>query len=200
MNFHSYLLPQSFDFPASAVVLDVGCGTGQQLVEASGRLKIGVEPDVAAAKESHDRGILVVRAYAEHLPFPADTFDGIICKVVISLTLEDQAISEISRVVKPNGKCYLAFEGSGYYLRCLLLGSSKRRLYGLRTLINTWWWAMTHHRLPGFMGDTIYQSRRRLRHYFKSNGLQIASERQKCFLGFPVFIYTETLGKEDLRM
>src|SRR5215212_4217281 len=113
MNFYSYTLPQSFDFPASAVVLDVGCGTGQQLDNASGRLKIGVEPDVAAAKQSNDRGIPVVRAYAEHLPFATNTFDGIICKVVVSLTLEDQAISEIGRVVKRNGKCYLAFEGSG---------------------------------------------------------------------------------------
>lgn len=196
MNFHHYLLPQSFDFPASAVVLDVGCGTGEQLIEASGRLKIGVEPDAAFAKQSNERGIPVIRAYAEHLPFASHTFDGIICKVVISLTLEDQAISEISRVVKRDGKVYLAFEGSGYYLRYLLLGSWKNRLYGLRTLINTWWWAITNRRLPGFIGDTIYQSHRRLRHYFKSNGLQIVSERQKYFLGFPVFIYIEGLSKK----
>lgn len=195
MNFHPYILPQSFDFPASAVVLDVGCGTGQQIVEASGRLKIGIEPDVAFAKQAQDRGIPVIRAYAEHLPFRANTFDGIICKVVISLTLEDQAISEISRVAKPNCKCYFAFEGSGYYLRLLLLGSSKKKLYGLRTLINTWWWGMTHQRLPGFIGDTIYQSRRRLRRYFKSNGMVTVSERQKRFLGFPVFIYTDVVSE-----
>jgi ubiquinone/menaquinone biosynthesis C-methylase UbiE len=196
---YPYVLPQSFDFPASAVVLDVGCGIGKQLVEASGRLKIGVEPDVASAMQSHERGVPVVRAYAEHLPFADDTFDGIICKVVLCLTLEDKAMREIARVVKRDSKCYLAFNGGGYYLRYLLLGSWKDRLYGLRTLINTWWWVMTHQRLPGFIGDTIYQSNRRLRRYFKSNGLQIVSERQKCFLGFPVFIYTEVLKKEGLK-
>lgn len=194
ISFYSYLLPQSFDFPASAVVLDVGCGPGDQLAEASGRLKIGVEPDVVSAMQCLERGFPVVRAYAEHLPFADNTFDGIICKVVVSLTLEDQAISEISRVVKRNGKCYLAFESSGYYLRCLLLGSWKHRLYGLRTLINTWWWIITHRRLPGFIGDTTYQSHRRLRRYFKANGLEIVSQRQKCFLGFPVFIYAEVLS------
>jgi ubiquinone/menaquinone biosynthesis C-methylase UbiE len=199
MNFYRYLVPQQFDFATSAVVLDVGCGTGEQLVEASGRLKIGVEPDFAFAMQAHDRGISVIRAQAEHLPFAANTFNGIICKVVISLTLEDRAIREIGRVIKPAGKAYLACEGSGYYLRCLLLGSSKSRFYGLRTLINTWCWTMTHRRLPGFAGDTIYQSRRRLRRYFKSNQLQIVSQRQKYFLGFPVFIYTEVVsGKEDL--
>jgi ubiquinone/menaquinone biosynthesis C-methylase UbiE len=191
---HSYLLPQPFDFPPSAIVLDVGCGMGEQLVEASGRLKIGVEPDVSCATQSHERGFPVVRAYAEHLPFLDNTFDGIICKVVLCLTLEDEAMREISRVVKGNCKGYLSFNGSGYYLRYLLLGSWKYKLYALRTLINTWWWAMTHRRLPGFLGDTIYQSPRRLRRYFKSNGLQIVSERQKYFLGFPVFIYTDILS------
>lgn len=196
MNFYPYLLPQSRDFATSAVVLDVGCGTGEQLVAASGRLKIGVEPDLASALQAHDRGISVIRAQAEHLPFAANTFNGIICKVVISLTLEDETVNEIGRVIKSNGKAYLACEGSGYYLRCLLLGSSKTRLYGLRTLINTWWWVMTHRRLPGFVGDTIYQSRRRLRHYFKSNQLQIVSQRQKRFLGFPVFIYSEVVSRK----
>lgn len=194
LSSYGYLLPQSFDFPGSAVVLDVGCGIGAQLAEASGRLKMGVEPDVASARQSHKRGFPVVRAYAEHLPFGDETFDGIICKVVLCLTLEDEVMKEIARVLKRNGKCYLAFNGSGYYLRYLLLGSWKERLYGLRTLVNTWWWAMTHRRLPGFIGDTIYQSSRRLRGYFKSNGLQIVSERQKCFLGFPVFIYTEVVS------
>ena len=194
MDFHPYLLPQARDFADSASVLDVGCGTGQQLVEVSGRLKIGVEPDVDCARQAQDRGISVIRAQAEHLPFAANTFNGIICKVVISLTLEDQTVREIGRVIKPNGKAYLACEGSGYYLRCLLLGSAKTRLYGLRTLINTWWWVVTHRRLPGFVGDTIYQSRRRLRHYFKSNQLEIVSERQKRFLGFPVFLYSEIVS------
>jgi len=190
----AYLLPQSFDFPDSAVVLDVGCGKGAQLALASGRLKIGIEPDVVSATQCHQRGFPVVRAYAENLPFADDTFDGIICKVVLALTREDEAVREMARVVKPNSKLYLSFQGSGYYLRYVVLGSWKERVYGLRTLVNTWWWAMTHHCLPGFIGDTIYQSPRRLRRYYKSNGLQISSERQKYFLGFPVFIYTEVVS------
>lgn len=196
MNSIPYTLPQSFDFPDSAVVLDVGCGPGNQLEQASGRLKIGVEPNVSSARQSHDRGFPVVRAYAENLPFPSDTFDGLICKVVLCLTLEDEAISEMGRVLKRNSRGYLAFNGSGYYLSYLLLGSGKERLYGLRTLINTWWWSITHRRLPGFVGDTIYQSHRRLHRYFKANGWEIVSERHKSFLGFPVFIYTEVVSGE----
>src|ERR1051325_4482980 len=190
---YSYVLPQSFDFPASAVVLDVGCATGKQLAMASGRLKIGVEPDSDSAIQCRNRGFPVTRAIAEHLPFPSEFFDGAICKGGLCLTLEDEAMREIRRVLKPARKCYLANNGSGYYLRYLLLGSWKERLYGLRALVNTWWWVMTHRRLPGFIGDTIYQSPRRLRHYYKSNRLQVVSEHQTRFLGFPVFIYTELL-------
>jgi SAM-dependent methyltransferase len=191
MEAYPYVLSQAFNFPPSAVVLDVGCATGNQLALASGKLKVGVEPDVASAVECLHRGFPVTRAFAEHLPFRSESFDGVICKAVLCLTLEDKAMREIARVLKRNGSLYLASNGSGYYLRSLLLGSWKERLYGLRTLLNTWWWIVTNHPLPGFVGDTIYQSPRRLRRYFKVNGLQVLSERQTCFLRFPVFIYTE---------
>lgn len=191
MEAFAYILSQAFNFPPSAVVLDVGCATGNQLAQASGKLKFGVEPNVAAAVKCLNRGFPVTRAFAEDLPFPSKSFDGVICKSVLCLALEDKAIREIARVLKRNGSCYLASNGSGDYLRSLLLGSWKERLYGLRTLLNTWWWIMTNRRLPGFVGDTIYQSRRRLRRYFKANGLHVVSEQQTCFLGFPVFIYTE---------
>ena len=191
MDSYPYVLPQSFDFPASAVVLDVGCATGKQLAEASGSVKIGIEPDCDSATQCRDRGFPVARAIAEHLPFPSEFFDGVICKGVLCLTLEDEAMREIRRVLKRDRKLYLASNGSGYYLRYFLRGSGKERLYGLRALVNTWWWVITHHTLPGFIGDTMYQSPRRLRRYYKSNGLQVVSDRKTSFLGFPVFIYTE---------
>jgi SAM-dependent methyltransferase len=196
MYSYSYVLAQSFDFPSHAVVLDVGCGIGTELVQASGsdRFVIGVEPHLAYAKQAHDRGFPVVRATAEHLPFPADSFDGIICKGVLAFTLEDQAMREIRRVVKRERKCYLAFNGSGYYLRYFLFGSWKQRIYGLRALVNTWFWVITHRRLPGFVGDTVYQSERRLQRYFKSNEFHVISQRRTTFWGFPVFIYTEVLS------
>jgi SAM-dependent methyltransferase len=194
MDSYRYVLSQSFDFPPSAVVLDVGCGIGKQLAQASGRLIIGVEPDVASANHAHGRGFPVIRAYAEHLPFASHSCDGVICKGVLPYTLEDDALREIRRVVKQNCKCYLAGNGSGYYLNYFLLGSLKERIYGLRALLNTWWWILTHRRLPGFVGDTIYQSDRRLRSYFKSNGFQVVSQQQTRFLGFPVFIYTDVVS------
>ena len=192
MDWQPYVLPQSFDFSQSATVLDVGCGFGNQLAECPGVLKIGVEPDSQCASECRARGNITLRAAAEHLPLADHSCEGIICKVVLPLTIEDQAVRELARVLKPEGKCYLITIGCGYYLRYLLLSRFFLfRLYGLRTLVNTWWWSLTHTRLPGFIGDTTYQSHRRLRRYFASNGLNLLNERTTTFLGLPVFIYSE---------
>lgn len=192
MDWQPYVLPQPFIFSHDSTVLDIGCGIGNQLAECSGRLKIGVEPDSRFASQCHKRGYLTLRAQAERLPFANASFDGIICKVVLPLTIEDQAVNEIARVLKANGKCYLITIGCGYYIRYLLLSRSLAfRFYGLRTLINTWWWSLTHLRLPGFVGDTTYQSHHRLRRYFASNRLILITERTTTFLGLPVFIYCE---------
>ena len=181
-----------FVFPENAALLDIGCGVGNQLAEAVAGFKVGVDVDPNCASKCQQRGIPAILGKAEHLPITDRSFDGVICKVVLPLTVEDLTIAEIARVLRSGGKCYLITIGSGYYLRYLLLSRSlKYRFYGLRTLINTWVWVATHRRLPGFVGDTTYQSRRRLRRYFKSNRLQVVKEQRSSFFGLPVFIYTE---------
>ena len=48
---------------------------------------------------------------------------------------------------------------------------------------------LTGRRLPGFLGDPIFQSDRRLRRYYRSSGLILESAIQsKRFLGQAVFI------------
>ena len=69
------------------------------------------------------------------------------------------------------------------------------RVYGLRTLVNTWAYATTGRRLPGFFGDTLYQSERRLTRYYRQHGLVLRRRTEsKSFLGRPVFLY-HTLEK-----
>jgi len=192
LNWYSFLLPQTFDFPRSATVLDVGCGNGMQLEQASGRIKIGIDPDVGSAMQCKGKGFPVVIGNAEQLPFADNSIDGIICKVVLCLTDEDSALEEIARVLKPGGKAYIIVNGVGYYLRYLLIAWSIRyRIFGLRALINTWLWSRTRLRLWWFWGDTIYQSSGRLHQYCSRLNLKIVSERQSTFAGLPVFIYTE---------
>ncbi len=66
----------------------------------------------------------------------------------------------------------------------------KLRFYGLRTIANTWLYAALGWRLPGFLGDTVYQTRRRLCRAYRRLGLRVIDDTPAPdFLGLPVFIY-----------
>jgi len=117
--------------------------------------------------------------------------DGVVCKVVMPYTDEARVMGEMGRVLKPGGRAIVCYHGAGYYLRYLLEGPSwKRRLYGLRTLVNTWAYALTGRRLPGLAGDTLYQSRRRLARYYRAGGIVlVADSPARDYLTYPVFVY-----------
>ena len=189
----------SIHFARGMVVLDVGCGDGYQMKQLleQGSSVIGLEPDLSALMECRSKGLVVLRAQAEHVPLKDSSLDGILCQVVLPYTHEEQVISEFGRLLKPGGRCYLTCHGAGYSLRYILFSPVlKHRFYGLRTLINTWLWVLTGRRLPGFLGDTIYQSRRRLAKYFRENDLSLLEDTpSKRFLGFPVFTF-QTIEKQ----
>ncbi len=106
-------------------------------------------------------------------------------------TNEAMAIREIGRVLRPGGIARVSYHGLGYSLRYVLTERDwKRRVYGARVIVNTWIYAMTGRRLPGFWGDTLYQSSARLRRYYERSGLDLVDERPSArFAGAPVFLY-----------
>jgi SAM-dependent methyltransferase len=181
------------DFPPGARVLDVGFGTGFQMRELirRGCVGIGIETDRQLVVGGRTSGWPVCRAVAEQLPFRTAVFDGLICKVVVPYTREEIAVNEIARVLRRGAIAHVSYHGAGYYLRYLLTERNwKRRVYGARVLVNTWFYALTRRRLRGFCGDTLYQSERRLRRYYEQAGLEVVRARPSGrFLGAPVFIY-----------
>lgn len=186
-------------FSAGLLVLDVGCGYGyqmKQLVE-QGNSVIGLDRDSQALLDCRNEGLAVLRAQAEQVPLKDSSLDGILCQVVLPYTREEQVICEFGRLLKPGGRCYLTCHGAGYSLRYILFSPVlMHRFYGLRTLVNTWLWVLTGRRLPGFLGDTIYQSRSRLAKYFRENDLSLLEDiPSKRFLGFPVFTF-QTIEKQ----
>ena len=181
------------EFAPEMRVLDVGCGYGTQLQELGQRgcRAFGIEVDRAALADCRSRGLRVLHACAEQIPVKNASLDGLVCKGVIPFTDEPCAFREIGRVLKSEAVGYTCYLGAGYYLRYLVFAPSwKFRFYGLRTLVNTWLYRATGRRLPGFLGDTIYQSRRRLATRYCADGLRLIQESPaRTFLGFPVFIY-----------
>jgi hypothetical protein len=135
-------------------------------------------------------GHRVIIASAESLPFRSNSCHGILCKVVIPYTDERLAINEIGRVLATGGVAVLYFHGFGYSLRYLLKPDIwKRCVYAARTIANTGVYRLLGRRLPGFLGDTLFQSEARLRRYYRSSGLTFDSAiPSRRFLGQPVFI------------
>jgi SAM-dependent methyltransferase len=181
------------DFPRGARVLDLGFGAGAQLraLKARGCVALGIEYGERQAKRGIELGLPVCRATAERLPIATGSLDGVICKVVIPYTNEARAVAEIARVLRPGGVARMSYHGAGYSLRYLLTDPSwKRRIYGGRTLLNTFLYRATGLRLPGFVGDTLFQSSRRLQRYYRGVGLELIDEHPAAaFGGAPVFIY-----------
>ncbi len=92
--------------PASARVLDAGCGSGRTLEELSPYGEVcGVELDPGAADVARARGRgEVVVGRLEELPWEDGSFDLITCLDVIEHTPDDRVtLSELRRVSRPGG-------------------------------------------------------------------------------------------------
>ena len=194
LDWQPYILKEHdhTNFPSDSRVLDVGCGSGLQLsgLREKGCHAIGIDPFASALKPTRDRGLDVLVGRAEILPFGSSCFDGILCKAALSYTDEAKALEEIARVMRSNAELDLLTHGAGFYSRYLLQGSAKERFYGLRAILSTWLYTLSGFRLPGFLGDTTYQTRRRLQKNFSRIGMErMKDSTSPTFLGLPVFIY-----------
>ena len=178
-------------FGAAKRVIDLGCGEGRQLKELAERGYVSVGIDREKARLANCNGFDVLQARIESVPLKDECADGVLCRVVMPYTDEAAVVNEIARILKRQKLGRLCCHGSGYYLRYLLHGETwKERFYGLRTLINTWTYATLNLRLPGFLGDTIYQSRSRLAKYYRRSGLAIRQDAPApTFARLPVFLY-----------
>lgn len=112
---HTLVLDWAATGPAPAVVLDVGCGTGMLLAEAANRWPgaqlIGVDP----AERMLDRARVTVPGadlrvgVAEDLPVQASTVDVVLTTTSFGQWPDQLAgLREIRRVLRPDGRVYLA--------------------------------------------------------------------------------------------
>lgn len=84
-------------------VLDNGCGVGQYLqrLDEHAKLAIGLEYELEHARTTKTRGLKVVRAAGEYLPYADDSLDLVLSHEVLEHVHDDQrALEEIVRALR----------------------------------------------------------------------------------------------------
>jgi 2-polyprenyl-6-hydroxyphenyl methylase/3-demethylubiquinone-9 3-methyltransferase len=93
-------------------VLDLGCAGGfmTEALAARGAEAVGIDPSqgAVAAARAHAAGeglpIRYETGVGESLPFPADSFDAVVCVDVLEhVTSLDDVLAEVRRVLRPGG-------------------------------------------------------------------------------------------------
>lgn len=92
--------------PEHARILDIGCGDGEFLLSLSGKgfEMMGVDPFIEKKKaDALVSDILFLKGRAEALPVEDSWADVVLMQCVFSLCQATAALSEIKRVLKPEG-------------------------------------------------------------------------------------------------
>jgi ubiquinone/menaquinone biosynthesis C-methylase UbiE len=124
-----------------ATVIDVGCGTGDNLAAldaVAGRTVVGVELSeyaVRHAPRGAGGGVRAGVARAEHLPFPAACADLVTSMDVIEHLDDDAALAEYRRVVRPGGRVLLTVPAYQWLWSDHDTWAAHRRRYSRRTLV-----------------------------------------------------------------
>jgi SAM-dependent methyltransferase len=101
---------------AGARLLDIGCGTGEDVhrlrdLAGHGGRAVGVDSSMRMLRECRrrtDQPVLVAAADAHRLPFPGGTFDGCRAERVLQHVADPRAVLvEVARVLRPGGRIAL---------------------------------------------------------------------------------------------
>jgi SAM-dependent methyltransferase len=94
--------------PPGGKGLEIGVGTGRFAAPLG--IATGIEPSPAMAELAGKRGIEVVKAAAEKLPFKDNEFDfALMVTTICFLDDPDLAFGEVRRVLKPGGSFIIGF-------------------------------------------------------------------------------------------
>lgn len=200
-----YLLVDAVkDLPVEKV-LDVGCGAGQELipfVEKTDAFCIGI--DVAAelaavtkeffSKFKFENRVAFTRSDGESLPFADASFDVVVCRVALPYMNNRRTISEVARVLKPNGIFLLKTHAPAFYFGMIRhrwkTFSLRQIAYPLICLAGGAWHSVTGRQLrKGFWaGKEVYQTEGFLKREFAKNNMRIVGHLSDTNIETPSFL------------
>jgi ubiquinone/menaquinone biosynthesis C-methylase UbiE len=115
-GYHAFLDRAQLDlispYLAGADVCEIGCGTGLLLKEVApvAHRTLGVDLSRNMLIQAQERALSVVQATATDLPIPDASFDLVYTfKVLPHVADIAEALNEVARILKPNGRAFLEF-------------------------------------------------------------------------------------------
>jgi SAM-dependent methyltransferase len=155
---------------ASGDVLEIGIGAGEGIAHYAGDVRLtGIDVDPAmveaarAEAERLDREVVVVEGDAHVLPFPAESFDTVVChRVLCSVANEAIVVAEAMRVLRRGGTLLLVDH------------------------VESSWWPVrqAQHAVDRVLAPSTgeYRSRRPMHHVLAQGGEIVESERSRAGL------------------
>ncbi len=115
--------------PAAGEGLEIGAGSGRFALPLGVRL--AVEPAGALARMARERGLTVLRGWAEELPFREQSFDFVMLVTVLCFLADPPAaLREAARVLKPRGRIIIGMiDGDSPLGRLYEAGKRESRFY-----------------------------------------------------------------------
>jgi len=106
-TYQSEILALKEAIPMNKKGLEIGSGTGRFSLPFN--IRIGVEPSFNMSKLAEQKGMTIINAVAENLPFHNLSFDfALMVTTVCFLSDIPKAFSEVHRILKPQGEIILA--------------------------------------------------------------------------------------------
>jgi len=94
--------------PEAGLGIEIGVGSGRFAVPLS--IGLGVEPSRPMGERAAARGVRVVAAVAEQLPFASESFDfALLVTTICFLDDAKAAFGEVTRVLKPGGAVIIGY-------------------------------------------------------------------------------------------
>lgn len=125
-----YLLVDAVKDKNPQMILDVGCGAGQELLpflERTEAFCVGIDAAKDLGKAARkiffgkdfDESFAFVRSFGENLPFADASFDVVLCRVALPYMNNRQTIAEIARVLSSNGVFLLKTHAPQFYFKMI---------------------------------------------------------------------------------
>lgn len=204
-EFRSNVLKREVRLASPVTVLDIGCGAGQEMLPfalSGARHCIGIDiaPESAIiGKELYGRygvtdQVTFLRAVGEYLPIADSSIGVVICRVALPLMHNQRVLSEISRVLRPEGVLFVKFHSPYFYLdlfkKRLRTLNPKMLFYPMICTIGSLYLQITGRQLISglWRGKEIYRTKKAFISDLNRFGLKLLRESADSTKEAPAFV------------